>query len=79
MDTALKIASPVYFYVYDYQNEFSLNSLYGWSGDSLGVTHGDELNSLFRLNQANPKGLNHYDTQISRLMIDIWYRFADTR
>lgn len=79
VDMALKVASPVYFYVYDYQNSFSLNSLYGWKGDPLGVTHGDELNSLFRLNTANPLGLSKNDTLVSRLMVNIWYKFASSR
>jgi len=28
-DMAFKLVSPVYFYLYDYENEFSFNTLYG--------------------------------------------------
>ncbi|XP_050443567.1 uncharacterized protein LOC126847405 [Adelges cooleyi] len=79
MDMALRWSSPLYFYQYGYQNEFSYNTLYGSCGRPLGVTHGDELNSLFKGDALNPKDLNEQDTKVSRLMINIWTRFATIR
>uniref|UniRef100_A0A2S2QV73 Esterase FE4 n=1 Tax=Sipha flava TaxID=143950 RepID=A0A2S2QV73_9HEMI len=76
LDTAIKFSPPVYYYVYDYQNEFSFNILYGNLHQKLGVTHGDELISLFKLRNWNNKELNEKDLEISKLMVDIWTRFA---
>lgn len=79
MDMSIKLASPVYSYIYDYQNEFSFNLLYGGYGKSLGVTHGDELNSLFKLNAVHTNDLNSKDEKISKLMINIWCTFASAK
>jgi len=79
LDMALKLSSPVYFYLYDYQNEFSFNTLYGKCNKNLGITHGDELNSLFKLNIMNPRKSNTFDTNVSKVMIDIWTRFATSK
>lgn len=71
---AFKLSSPVYFYLFDYQNEFSYNTLYG-NGickKYLGVTHGDELTSLFKSNHVRPRKLNTMDTKVSKRMVDIW-------
>jgi len=76
LDMALKLSAPVYFYLYDYQNEFSFNSLYGNLSKNLGITHGDELNSLFKMNTLNPRTLNALDAKVSRLMVDVWTKFA---
>lgn len=76
LDMALRLSSPVYFYLYDYQNEFSFNSLFGDCKKPLGVTHGDELTSLFKLDSINPNKLNTIDTKVSKLMVDIWSKFA---
>lgn len=76
LDMALRLSSPVYFYLYDYQNEFSFNSLFGDCKKPLGVTHGDELTSLFKLDSINPNKLNTMDTKVSKLMVDIWSKFA---
>lgn len=78
LDMALKLSSPVYFYLYDYQNEFSFNTLYGKCNTKLGITHGDELTSLFKLNTINPKKLNAMDTKVSKLMVNIWSKFASS-
>lgn len=72
---ANKLLSPVYAYLYDYQNEFSYNTVYGSCKKPLGVTHGNELNSLFTHSSINLKELNSNDTKISRLMVNIWYKF----
>lgn len=74
-DMAYRLSSPVYGYLYNYQNQFSHNKLYGSCDKSLGVTHGDELNSLFKMNDLNPTELNEEDLSVSKLMIDIWYKF----
>ncbi|XP_060878022.1 juvenile hormone esterase-like isoform X1 [Metopolophium dirhodum] len=76
VDMAKKLSSPVYSYYYDYQNEFSYNKLFGSCQKSLGVTHADELNSLFKNSNLNPNDLNADDLKVSRLMVNIWYRFA---
>ncbi|VVC41623.1 Hypothetical protein CINCED_3A016801 [Cinara cedri] len=76
LGTAFKLSSPVYFYLYNYQNEYSFNTLFGKCTRKLGVTHGDELTSLFKLNAINPRELNSMDTAVSKLMVDIWTKFA---
>jgi len=76
LDMALKLESPVYFYLYDYQNEFSFNNLYGKCNKKLGITHGDELTSLFKSDTINPKKMNSRDTGVSKLMVDVWTKFA---
>lgn len=78
-DMALRLSSPVYFYLFDYQNEFSYNSVFGKCNKNLGVTHGDELNSLFNMSSVNPKGLNTMDTRVSKLMVNIWSTFASSK
>lgn len=78
-DTALRLLSPVYFYLYDYQNEFSFNALFGDCRKPLGITHGDELISLFKLDSINPEKLNTMDTKVSKLMVDIWSKFATSK
>lgn len=79
LDMAYKLLSPVYFYLYNYQNEFSFNSLYGKCNKKLGVTHGDELTSLFQLRLWNHKDLNEKDLNVSKLMVNIWSRFAASK
>jgi carboxylesterase type B len=76
IDMAKKLSSPVYIYYYDYQNEFSKNKLFDSCQKNLGVTHGDELNSLFKKSSLNLNDLNENDLNVSRLLINIWYRFA---
>lgn len=76
---ASALSSPVYFYTFDYQNEFSFNKLYGNCGKSLGVSHGDEMLSLFQMNDVIPQGLNEKDTEVSKLMVDIWAKFASSK
>lgn len=73
-DMALKLSSPVHYYVYDHENEMSFNSYFGPCPIKLGVTHGDEMISLFFTDgQAALKG---EDLNVSKLMIEIWTRFA---
>lgn len=71
-DIATELSSPVQSYIYDYQNTFLFNTLYGWSGKFLGATHSDELNSLFKLQILNPSGLSDQDKTVSKLMVNIW-------
>lgn len=73
-EMATKLASPVYFYVYGHQNEFSFNSLFGAYPYSLGVTHGDEMTSLFYTHGMNE--LDDKDLEVSKVMIDIWTYFV---
>lgn len=77
-DMAYQLSSPVYGYIYNYQNEFSHNRLYGSCEKSLGVTHGDEINSLFKMNSWNSNSLNEEDLKVSKLMINIWYNFVSS-
>ncbi|XP_060845477.1 uncharacterized protein LOC132925065 [Rhopalosiphum padi] len=79
LDMAFKLVSPVYFYLYDYQNEFSFNTLYGKCNKKLGITHGDELTSLFKSDTINPRKLNLRDTAVSKLMVDVWTKFATAK
>jgi len=76
LDMAYKLSSPVYSYFYNYQNEFSFNTVFGSCEKPLGVTHGDELNSIFKMNSLNPNDLNKKDFEVSKLIIDIWYKFV---
>jgi len=79
LDMSIKLSSPVHFYLFDYQNEFSFNQLYGDCKKPLGVSHADELISLFQLKELNPKGLNDEDTKMSKLMVNIWVKFASSK
>jgi carboxylesterase type B len=79
MDMSIKLTSPVYFYLFDYQNEFSFNQFYGDCKKSLGVSHADELISLFSLKELNPKGLGDKDIEMSKLMVNIWVKFASSK
>jgi len=79
MDMAVKFSSSAYFYLYDYQNEFSLNKLYGQCEKPLGVSHGDEMLSLFPFKDIIPQGLNEKDEEVSKLMVDIWVKFASSK
>lgn len=75
LDMARYVASPVHFYVYDYVNEQSMNAFFGPCPRHLGVTHGDEMISLFDL---TGQPLADRDREVSRLMVDIWTNFAST-
>ncbi|XP_060847593.1 juvenile hormone esterase-like isoform X1 [Rhopalosiphum padi] len=79
MDMSIKLTSPVYFYLFVYQNEFSFNQFYGDCKKSLGVSHADELISLFSLKELNPKGLGDKDIEMSKLMVNIWVKFASSK
>lgn len=80
MDMSIKLSSPVYFYLFDYKNnEFSFNQLYGDCKKPLGVSHGDELISLFSMKELNPKGLNDKEIEMSKLMVNIWVKFASSK
>jgi len=68
-----KLSSPVYNYFYDYQNEMSFNAYFGPCEKPLGVTHGDELTSIFALHR-----LNEQDVRVSKRMVDIWYKFVSS-
>lgn len=78
-DMAYKLSSPVYSYLYNYQNEFSYNKVFGSCEVPLGVTHGDELNSLFKMSSHNANNLNENDLQVSKLTVNIWYKFISSK
>lgn len=75
IDMANHVMSPVHFYIYDYPNKRSLNTLYGPYPKYLGVTHGDEMISLF---DFIGKWSNGPDKNVSKLMVDIWTNFASS-
>lgn len=75
IDMAQNIMSPTRFYVYDYVNEYSLNKFFGPCPKHLGVSHGDEMISLF---DCVGKKLNERDTMVSKLMVNIWTNFASS-
>lgn len=79
VNMAMKLSSPSYFYLFDYQNEFTFNQLFGECGKSLGVSHCDELISLFPLKSLIPQGLNDKDVEVSKLFVDIWVKFASSK
>lgn len=71
---ATNLSSPVYFYVYDHSNEMTFNLMFGPCSKKLGVSHGDEILSLFSINGV-PE-LKGEDLKVSKLMVDIWTGFA---
>ncbi|XP_060877024.1 esterase FE4-like isoform X2 [Metopolophium dirhodum] len=75
---ATKLSQPVYYYIYDYLNNFSFNSLYGPypCSKKLGVTHADEVTNLFYT--AGRAVLQGKDLDVSNLMVNLWTRFATT-
>lgn len=75
IDMALNVMSPVHFYVYDYANKNSFNTFFGPCPKHLGVTHGDEMISLF---DCIGKKLYIQDENVSKLMVDIWTYFASS-
>lgn len=79
IDMAMKLSSLSHFYLFDYQNEFTFNDLFGKCGRSLGVSHCDDLISLFPFKALIPQGLNGKDVEVSKLMVDIWVKFASTK
>lgn len=77
IDAATNLSSPVYYYIYDHQNAFSFNQFFGPCTKNLGVSHGDEMISLFSLTgQVSLKG---EDLEVSKLMVDLWTRFASNQ
>lgn len=73
-DLATKLSSPVRYYVYNHTNEKSFNEFFGLYPKSLGVTHGDEMISLFKMDAV--ESLKGEDLQVSKLMVELWTRFA---
>lgn len=73
IDMAHNVMSPVHFYVYDYANKQSFNAFFGPCPKHLGVTHGDELTSLF---ESAGRRLCAPDEAVSKLVVDIWTYFA---
>lgn len=75
-DMAIKLSSPVYYYVYNHTNKMSFNTYFGPCRTKLGVTHGDEMISIFYTQGQDE--LNGEDLNVSKLMIEIWTNFATT-
>lgn len=73
---AIELSNPVYYYIYDHLNYVSLNSEYGPYPfpKKLGVTHADEITSLFYTTQRG--NLQGEDLGVSNLMVNIWTNFA---
>ncbi|XP_050531739.1 juvenile hormone esterase-like isoform X2 [Daktulosphaira vitifoliae] len=76
IDMSEKLTSPVYFYLYDYSSEFTLNKFYGNCEKPLGVSHGDELIKLFNYKDLFGRDLNEENKEFSRFMINLWSNFA---
>jgi len=78
-DMATNLTSPVNYYVYDHRNEMSFNAFFGPYPypNELGVTHGDEMVSLFYT--KGQQTLRGEDLKVSRLMVSLWTRFAGAR
>lgn len=77
LDMATNLSSTVYYYIYDHENAFSFNQFYGPCTKNLGVTHGDEMTSLFYITGQVP--LKGEDLKVSKLMVDLWTRFASNK
>jgi len=75
---AIELSRPVYYYIYDHLNYISFNSVYGPYPfpKKLGVTHADEVTSLFYTVERGD--LLGEDLGVSNLMVDIWTNFART-
>lgn len=78
MDMATKLSSQSYYYYFDYKNMFTFNDVYGMCGDPLGVSHSDEMISLFPFKALFPDGLNSNDIKMSKMMVKIWVKFASS-
>lgn len=76
LDMATNVSSPVHFYVYDHSNMVSMNKIYGPCLQSLGVSHGDEIMSLFTAEGLVV--LFGEDLKVSKVMVDLWTNFAST-
>lgn len=76
-DMATNLSSPVRYYVYDHLNKLTYNSLYGPYPKPLGVSHADELYSLFLTEGQEP--LEGEDLRVSELMVDLWTNFASDK
>ncbi|VVC41619.1 Hypothetical protein CINCED_3A013561 [Cinara cedri] len=77
INMATSLTSPVRFYVYGHKNEFTFNTIFGPCNKSLGVSHCDDLISLFALPVA--KKLKEEDLKVSELMVNLWTRFASAK
>ncbi|KAL4097011.1 hypothetical protein QTP88_021854 [Uroleucon formosanum] len=75
---AVELSQPVYYYIYDHLNYISFNSVYGPYPfpKKLGVTHADEITSLFFTVERG--ALVGEDLAVSKLMVNIWTNFAST-
>ncbi|CAI6344926.1 unnamed protein product [Macrosiphum euphorbiae] len=75
---AIELSRPVYYYIYDHLNYISFNSVYGPYPfpKKLGVTHADEVTSLFYTTERGD--LQGEDLSVSNLMVNIWTNFAIT-
>lgn len=73
---AINLSRPVYYYLYDHLNYISFNSVYGPYPfpKKLGVTHADEVTSLFYTVERGD--LVGEDLSVSNLMVNIWTNFA---
>lgn len=74
IDMATNVSLPVFYYVYDHLNKLTYNTMYGPYPKPLGVTHGDELFSLFFTEGQPP--LMGEDLLVSELMVNLWTSFA---
>lgn len=66
----------LYCYLFQHRGEHSLTDVLGGPRGS-GVSHGDELQYLFSQKKIFPGTLNEIDTNISKLLINLWVNFAE--
>lgn len=76
VDMASNVSAPVHFYVYDHSGMVSMNKIYGSCLQNLGVSHGDEIMSLFCAEGLVV--LFGEDLKVSKVMVDMWTSFAIT-
>uniref|UniRef100_A0A8D8PL90 Carboxylic ester hydrolase n=3 Tax=Cacopsylla melanoneura TaxID=428564 RepID=A0A8D8PL90_9HEMI len=70
-------SGPVYFYMYSYLAKISWTSVFGNCSIPLGVSHADELISLFNLDSLFPdNNLEGKDLEMSKTMVALWANFA---
>ncbi|XP_046672635.1 venom carboxylesterase-6-like isoform X1 [Homalodisca vitripennis] len=69
-----KHKGPLFYYLYAHQGQHSYAEVYN-SPTGLGVSHLDDLLSLFRHSLYFPE-LNERDTNVSKLLVNLWVDFA---
>ncbi|KAK9501017.1 hypothetical protein O3M35_002153 [Rhynocoris fuscipes] len=77
IDGIRKHKGPVYEYLFDYRGGFSIADIFlPGSNVDLGVSHGDDMSTIFRMDAMFPIKPKPDDEKISRTMVRLWTNFA---